>query len=74
MKKNRLAEFFEDEKNRLSMTRLLCFMSFWPATWVVIKTNNSDTLGWYLGAFVLGFVGGKAADVFGRKNNDVKPD
>jgi hypothetical protein len=50
--------------NRLSMTRLLMFLAFWPATYVVVVEPSGETLGWYLGAFVLGYVGGKGADVF----------
>lgn len=61
-------EFFEGEDRRLSMTRLLCFLSWFPASIVVIgtigKSSIEGVLGWYLGAYVLGYVGGKAADVF----------
>lgn len=60
----RAVEFLEGAGNRLSMTRLLMFLAFWPATYVVVREPNSETLGWYLGAFVLGYVGGKSADVF----------
>lgn len=66
----RLTEFFEGANNRLSMTRLLCFLSFFPATCVVLKNPTEGMLGWYLGAFVLGYVGGKgcdAASAFARK-------
>lgn len=69
----RLVEFFEGEKNRLSMTRLLCFMSFFPASYVVIKDSGSETLGWYVCAYVLGYVGGKFSDKIGSKN-DVETD
>jgi hypothetical protein len=40
------------------------FMAFFPATYVVVIEPSAETLGWYLGAFVLGYVGGKSADVF----------
>jgi hypothetical protein len=60
---SRWVQFFEGSEARLSMTRLLCFLSFWPATYVVVVTKSVEALGWYLGAFVLGYVGGKAADV-----------
>lgn len=62
----RWIEFFEGESGRLSMTRLLCFLSFFPATYVTIESagtsDASDVLMIYLGAFVLGYVGGKGAD------------
>ena len=63
----RLVEFFEAEDKRLSMTRLLCFMSFFPATVVVMRDGTVDTLSWYLGAFVLGYIGGKGADVLSAR-------
>lgn len=60
MFQGRWIEFFEGEGNRLSMSRLLCFLSFTPASYVVVSTRSEEALGWYLGAFVLGYVGGKA--------------
>lgn len=59
----RWQEFFEDDNRHYSMSRLLCFMSFWPASWVVVSHGGEGTLGWYLGAYVLGYAGGKAVDV-----------
>ncbi len=70
---DRWIEFFEGEDSRLSMTRLTVFMAFFPASYVVIMTLSPDALGWYLGAFVLGYVGGKGADMMGRGKN-VKSD
>lgn len=64
----RWVEFFEGDDKRLSMTRLLCFMSFPPSTWVVVKSMNENTLGWYLGAYVMGYVGGKLGDCINRPN------
>lgn len=58
-------DFFKDAKGGLSMSRLLCFLSFWPATYAMIKLNSPDALGWYLGAYVFGYVGGK----FGEARN-----
>lgn len=63
----RWIEFFEGAGNRLSMTRLMVFLSFWPASYVVMKERGGETLGWYLGAYVLGYVGGKGADVLANK-------
>lgn len=74
--RERWHEFFEAGGGRLSMSRLLCFLAFWPAAWVVVAKPSADTLGWFLGAFVLGYVGGKSADaVFtGGKGKDRAPD
>ncbi len=58
----RVIEFFVGENNLLSMTRLLCFMSWFPATYVVVKSESENILGWYLGSFVGGFVGGKLSE------------
>jgi hypothetical protein len=66
MRRNRWLEFFEGENNLLSMTRLLCFLSFFPSTMVVLWTMSENALGWYLGAYVLGYVGGKGCDALGR--------
>lgn len=59
-------EFFEGDEGRLSMTRLLCFLSFWPASWVIVVKGNEAMLGWYLSAYVLGYVGGKFSDMLGK--------
>lgn len=49
------------------MTRLGMFAAFFPATYVLmVNADDQDIaniLAWYLGAFVTGYVGGKAADV-----------
>lgn len=68
---NRLMEFFESDDKRLSMTRLTVFLSFFPSSYVLISTKSETALGWYLGAYVLGYVGGKGADIFmGNKNGN----
>jgi len=57
------------------MTRLLCFLSFIPASYVILKEPSEGMLGWYLGAYVLGYVGGKGADVLMKgRNHDRVPD
>ena len=66
----RVVEFFESEDRRLSMSRLLCFMSFFPATVVVLRDGTEATLSWYLGSFVLGYIGGKGADVIASLKGD----
>jgi len=64
---SRWVEFFEGTEGRLSMSRLLCFMTIFPASYVLCSTQTDEALGWYLGAYVLGYVGGKASDTFKRK-------
>lgn len=65
----RVTEFFEGDNGCLSMTRLLCFMSFFPSSYVVIKCvdnmNIDMVLGVYIGGYVLGYVGSKISDVWG---------
>jgi len=65
----RFDEFFEGEDRRLSMTRLLMFLSFWPAAVVVVYEHSEATLGWFLSAFVASYIGGKTAD----KISQMKP-
>jgi hypothetical protein len=64
---SRYIEFFYGDNNLLSMSRLLMFMAFFPSTYVVVATKDVDALGWFLGAYVLGYVGGKGVDAIGRK-------
>lgn len=64
----RWIEFFEGDNNRLSMSRLLMFLSFFPATYEVIMLKSETALGYFLGAYVLGYVGGKFGDGIGRKS------
>lgn len=53
----RIAEFFEDETKRFSMTRLVLFASFFPASFVVCWIKSAESLGVYLAAY-----GGLAAN------------
>lgn len=57
-------EFFESDTGRLSMTRLLLFMSYWPATYVMVMQPTETIFGLFLGAFVMGYAGGKSADTW----------
>ena len=59
-------DFFKDDNGVASMSRLLCFLSFIPATVELCRINNENALGWYLGAYVLGYIGGKASDAMRR--------
>lgn len=61
---NNFLSFFTGDGGGYSMSRLLCFLAFWPATFVLVRLNSAEALGWYLGAFVGGYVGGK----IGRKS------
>lgn len=55
----RWIEFFEGENGRLSMTRLTCFSAFFPSTYLLIVSGTEMMMLYYLGAFVLGYIGGK---------------
>ncbi len=79
MFKGRFIEFFEANSGRLSITRKLCYMSWWVSSGILIyNANNAEVLKelmpWYLGSFVLGYVGGKTTDIFMKKEKkDVVP-
>lgn len=64
---HRLHEFFEADHGQLSMTRLLCFMSIFPASYVVIVDKAEGTLAWYLGAYAMAYVGGKGMELINPK-------
>lgn len=49
------------------MTRLLAFMSFFPASSVLAVSHSDTALGLYLSAYVLQLVGGKTADAYMEK-------
>lgn len=66
----RLIEFFEDTNGRLSMTRLLCFLSFFPASVIAYKINSAEALLYYLGAYVIGYIGGKGAEAWRARGGD----
>lgn len=60
--KTRFYEFFEADNERLSMSRLLMFMGFWPASYAVIIEHTADMLYPFL-TFCGGvYLGGKWAD------------
>lgn len=60
----RWIELFEGNGRRLSMSRLLVFLAFWPASYAFMKNPSVEMAAVYLGAFVLNYIGGKSADVF----------
>ncbi len=59
----RWVEMFEADSGRLSMMRLTMFLSFFPASYVIIAEPTETMFGLYLGAYVVGYLGGKFADV-----------
>ena len=59
----RWVELFEGAGNRLSMMRLTVFLSFWPASYVLVTRPTETMVGLYLGAYVVGYLGGKSADI-----------
>jgi hypothetical protein len=63
MDRNRLIQFFEGDNGRLSMARLTMFAAFFPASYVMVTHPSEGMMGWYVGGFVLGYVGGKGMDV-----------
>lgn len=63
----RIVEFFENDDKQLSMTRLLAFMSFFPASSVLAVSHSDTALGLYLGAYVAQLVGGKGVDTWMQK-------
>lgn len=69
---NRLPEFLEGENRILSMARLLTFMSWFPATGVVVYLRSTEALSVYLGAFVLNSVANKGIDAKYRNKPAVK--
>lgn len=61
---SKLLEFFQDNTGAFSMGRLMFFLSFFPASFVVLYTEDTDALGLYLGAYAVSYVGGKCADAY----------
>lgn len=73
MATSRWVQFFEGNHNTLSMSRLLCFLSFFPATYVLVQNPSSDMLAWYLSAYAVTYVGGKFSESLSRnKMNNVE--
>ncbi len=60
---HKLWEFFQDGNQQCSMPRLAMFISLFPSTYELIRINDDTALGYYLGAYVCGFVGGKVAEI-----------
>lgn len=60
-------EFFEGDNNRMSMARLLMFASFFPASAVMLITKSETMFGWFVSAYVCGYIGGKGMDALTNK-------
>lgn len=69
----RLVEFFEDSDGHLSMSRLLSFMSFFPASSVLAVIHTEVALGIYLTAYAAQYVTSKRADALMKKVNNAIP-
>lgn len=66
--KNRWLEFFTGEGDTLSMARLLSFMAFFPASYILLKVQTLEMFIGYIGAFVANGVINKFLDVKARAN------
>lgn len=58
----KIVQFFEDDRGSLSMTRLLAFASFFPASSVLAVIHSETALMYYLTAYALQSVGSKWMD------------
>jgi len=67
--KRDLLEFFEDRDGGLSMSRLLKFLAWLPATGVMLHIRSVEALGVYLTAFVLDSAASKGLDAWERKRS-----
>lgn len=61
-------QLFEGEGSNLSMTRLLCFMSFFPATYMALTLMTENALTIYVGCYALAYLGGKVGDAIVNKS------
>lgn len=74
MRSQRFIEFFEGENKRLSMPRLLMFLSFWPASIVMCRTQNENIFGWYLSAYAAAYGMARIGAAIGNGGKRAKPD
>lgn len=64
----RCLEFFEGEDGRLSMARLLMFLTFWPSTVIVLADADDEVkFSYYLAAFCGVYLGGRIGDSFANR-------
>ncbi len=65
------SEFFRNNLGQKSMSRLLPFMAFIPSTIVLLWIHTEGALSSYLGAYVIGYLGGKCADAYSQKKMEI---
>lgn len=53
----RLREFFQGDNGGYSMTRLLCFLSFFPSTVMAYQLHSENALLIYVGVFAMSYLG-----------------
>lgn len=58
-----IRQFFEDGSGRLSMSRLLAFMAYFPAAFVTLATRSVEMAGAILTAYVVQYGLSKFGDV-----------
>jgi hypothetical protein len=61
--------FFRDDKNAESMSRLLPFMAFFPATIALLWIHTEGALTAYLGAYALHYGVSKCAETYACSHN-----
>ncbi len=59
---NSFLQFFLSDTGKPCLAHLILFMAWFPATWVLLRTETSDALAVYLMAFVLNRGWGKYVD------------
>lgn len=60
--RDRWPEFFQGEGGYMSMSRLLAFLSLFPASWALVVNPVEGMLLAYTGVYGAMYVGGKVAD------------
>jgi len=63
-------QFFEEGTGQLSMTRLLQFLSFFPASYLAVRIGNENSLTILVAAYGGAYIAGKWLD---RKLPDMPP-
>lgn len=61
------SEFFKSDAGHKSMSRLLPFMAFFPATAVLLWIHTEGALTAYLAAYVLHYGVSKCADAYSKE-------
>lgn len=59
-------EFFHNNQGQMSMSRLLSFMAFFPATVVLLWVHTAEALIAYMGVYGATYLGGKGFDAFNK--------